>query len=126
MVCASFQHLYVLSQQNVTRIIMLNLGWACAVTASRVVIHNKLAASWAGKTHSRVGKYRRTPCGRTHPKCSSHPAALRISGVQSLQLQVSHQHSANSMKSLGISVSKKIYKGERMLSALCSQRIVRL
>lgn len=82
------------------------------VTASKVVIHNKLAASWAEKTHSRVGKYMRTPCGRTHPKYSSHPAAPRISGVQSLQLQVSHKHSANSMKSLGISVSNRFTKGK--------------
>lgn len=84
----------------------------CVVTASSAAIHNKLAASWAEKTHSRVGKYTRTPCGRTHPKYGSHPATLRISGVQSLQLQVSHKHSANSMKSLGIPVSSKFTKGK--------------
>lgn len=100
----------------------------CVVTASRVVIHYKLAASWAEKTHSRVGKYTRTPCGRTHPKCVSHPAALRISGVQSLQLQVSHKQRANSMKSLGIPViiQTNLQKGRNMLSAFCSQCIVRL
>ena len=33
----------------------------CVVIASRVAIHNKPAANWAEKTHSRVGKQTRTP-----------------------------------------------------------------
>ena len=120
--CAGFQHLSLLSQESVLSC-RVSAG-LCVIIASRVVIHNMLAANWAEKTHSRVGKYTRTPHGRTHPKHGSHPAALRVSGAQSLQLQVSHKHSANSMKSSGVPASDKFTKGKEyavstLLTAHC-------
>lgn len=120
-VYAGFQHLSLLSQENVLWSSCGVSAQLCVVIASRAAIYNKLAANRAEKAHSRVGKYMRTPRGRTHPKHGSRPAALRVSGVQSLQLQVSHNHSANSMKSFRCSSKRQIYRRER----ICYQHFAR-
>lgn len=125
MLCAGFQHLSLLSQESVLSGSACQVSSGlCVVIAGRAAIEKKLAAIWAEKTHSRVGKYTRTPRGRMYPKPGSRPAALRVSGAQSLQLQVSHKHSANSMKSLGSAASDKFTKGKEyavstLLTAHC-------